>query len=309
MKGIGKMRGELSTMFFSCGPIKRVFRTLCGFLLMVVVCNCVWATPCVPPSSSELYRAKKYIAARLELDASKITVTAGTPSALLSCFTQLIVHDAVSKEEFVLYMSSNGRALTSELYDASSDPVAEKRERIEKLKGLLNAGIPTKGPGDSSIEIVAFVDFECPFCRQMDTALSHLLTAGQPKVKIAYREYPIPSHPWAMQAAELTACVREQDPGSFWRLSENIFQNQEGLTVENFEQKSIGWLEAARGLDNVKVDRCVKSGEGRALVEKDVALGQQLGVNATPTLFVNGTQFDGTGSDETGLKALIAKVN
>jgi len=101
-----------------------------------------------------------------------------------------------------------------------------------------------------------------------------------------FRHYPLDFHPFAQKAAEAGACA--QDQGKFWELHDKMFTNQNKLAVDDLKAyaKSVG-------LDAPKFDKCLDSGEKKAVVEEDMKAGNAAGVNGTPAFFINGVFVNG----------------
>ncbi len=266
------------------------------------------AQTCGPVKPGAIQKARDYISKKLGRDISKIEIKIGAPAPQLLCFLPLAIKDLETHQTFNLFLSQDGRILTSELYDLASDPVAEQRRQDEEIASALrNRATAVLGPAGSPVEVVVFLDFECPFCRQIDSALEHLLSDGHPNVRIIYRAFPLPSHPWSLEAAAMAACVQAQNKDAFWRLVGNLFQNQPTLTLQTLPVKVDSWLRDDKSIDETKFKACLENGQGKRLVDRDLALGKKVGVTVTPTSFINGMRFEGA-TDETTLKNLVLKA-
>lgn len=106
------------------------------------------------------------------------------------------------------------------------------------------------------------------------------------KVRIVYRDFPLPNHPQATPAAEAALCAHEQ--GKFWEYHDKIFENQRALEDENLKQFARD-LE----LDAGRFDQCFDSRSFKATVEEGYAEAGALGINATPAFFINGRFLSG----------------
>jgi protein-disulfide isomerase len=146
---------------------------------------------------------------------------------------------------------------------------------------------PFKGPQDAPITIVEFSDFQCPFCKQVVSVLSQVLEQYPGRVKLAFRDFPIPTiHPHAQKAAEAAHCAEEQ--GKFWEYHDLLFAKQDELPTENF-------VDYARslGLEAAAFQTCLESHRQRDRVEHNHADGMKAGVSGTPAFFINGRLLSG----------------
>ena len=152
---------------------------------------------------------------------------------------------------------------------------------------LNNAGAPAKGPATSSVTLVEFSDFQCPYCRGFIPTLKRIEKVYGDRVRIVYRQYPIPSlHPFAPKAAEASLCANEA--GKFWEMHDLMFEEQNRLSVDDLKAKAI-----RLGINKSAFDSCLDSGRFTAKVADDVREGTRAGVTGTPALFVNGAVVEG----------------
>src|SRR5215207_5184582 len=144
------------------------------------------------------------------------------------------------------------------------------------------AGFPSLGPADAPITIVEFSDYQCPFCRRWhDEVYEPLLAAYPGQIKMVYRHLPLTSiHPDAMSAAEAAMCAGEQD--SYWQYHEKLFSSESlGNSV---------YLQYAQdlGLNTTMFEACLTDHKYQQAIEKDSSFAIDLGINSTPTFFING---------------------
>ena len=145
---------------------------------------------------------------------------------------------------------------------------------------------PSRGPANAPVTIVEFSDFQCPYCGREFPVIERLMKEYDGKVRLVFRHYPLDFHPFAQKAAEAGACA--QDQGKFWELHDKMFTNQDKLAVGDLK----GYAKSV-GLDASKFERCLDSGEKKALVEEDMKAGTAAGVNGTPAFFINGLFVNG----------------
>jgi protein-disulfide isomerase len=186
------------------------------------------------------------------------------------------------------YLKQTSANEQSEALDRRLREKYEVDIRLEPFRVTLdNQGSPALGPDDATVTLVEFSDFECPFCSRFFPTLKRLEEEYSDRVRIVYRQYPIPSlHPAAFKAAEASLCAHEQ--GEFWAYHDLLFQEQDRLAVRDLKEKA-GRL----GLNRGDFDRCLDTGRYVEQVQDDIAEGQASGVSGTPALFVNGIPIPG----------------
>ena len=145
---------------------------------------------------------------------------------------------------------------------------------------------PSRGPTNAPVTIVEFSDFQCPYCGREAPVIERLMKEYDGRVRLVFRNYPLDFHPFAQKAAEAGACAQEQ--GKFWEFHDKMFGNQNKLAVEDLK----GYAKSV-GLDSSKFDKCLDSGEKKALVEEDLKAGSAAGVSGTPAFFINGVFING----------------
>jgi protein-disulfide isomerase len=143
-----------------------------------------------------------------------------------------------------------------------------------------------KGPAKAPVTIVEFSDYQCPYCGRAEQTVQEILKRYGDKVRLVYRDYPLPMHPNALGAAEASECAKEQ--GKFWEMHGAMFANQAKLS-----QADLVATAGSLGLDKDKFKTCLDSGKYKDEVQKDAADGQSYGVTGTPTFFINGIMLVG----------------
>ncbi len=148
-------------------------------------------------------------------------------------------------------------------------------------------GFPSKGPANAPITLVEFADFQCPFCRQWEQqTYQPLLDKYAGKIRIVYRDFPLTQiHPNALPAAEAAQCANEQ--GKFWEFHDKLFEGQD-LSPAIYDQYA-----QELGLSMTQFDQCVSTEKYKAAIEADSQFAEQLGINSTPTFFINGLAIVG----------------
>ncbi len=148
-------------------------------------------------------------------------------------------------------------------------------------------GAPSKGPAKARITIVEFSDFQCPFCVRAVQQLDAVLKAYPNDVRMIYKQFPLDSHSQAALAARASLAAHAQ--GKFWPLHDQMYANSRAINRE----KILLWAKDL-GLDMARFTAALDAPATKAAVERDLADGEQAGVNATPTIYLNGKKYQGS---------------
>ncbi len=216
-----------------------------------------------------------------------VGATKETPvEGLLETTIALTIGD--NKEVVKFYVSRDGKFLfRGELSDMTKDPLAESRAKIQMKDA------PSMGDPKAAVTLVEYSDFECPVCRSLHDTLRGLLPNYAGKVRVVFKDFPIEQlHPWARTAAIAGRCAYQQDPQAFWKMYDLIYDNQEIISAANAWTKMLDYASQS-GLDADAFKTCMAGPEAGAAINASRANGQQLDVNSTPTVFVNGRRLVG----------------
>jgi protein-disulfide isomerase len=176
-------------------------------------------------------------------------------------------------------------AFVNELLEQSSD-VIETFERAPRQVVDVNDSDPVAGPADAPITMVLFSDFQCPYCQRLEPILATLQERFRGQLRLVWKDFPLPIHRDARAASEAARCAGEQ--GAFWSYRDRLFENQSDLGELQFRT-----LAATIGLDERRFADCLASNRFDAFIEATIAEGRRLGVNSTPTMFINGAAVTG----------------
>ncbi len=144
---------------------------------------------------------------------------------------------------------------------------------------------PPRGGANAAVTIVTFSDYECPFCKRAESTVDQVMKAYGDKVRLYFRDYPLPFHQHARPAAEAAECANAQ--GKFWDYHDKLMASKD-LSPENLKK-----MAADTGMDAKKFDECVAKNPYKDIIEKDIADGATAGVNGTPAFFINGRLISG----------------
>ena len=140
---------------------------------------------------------------------------------------------------------------------------------------------PVKGNSKALVTIVEFTDFQCPSCARQHPVLERIVSEFGDQLRLVVRDFPLSQHAHARKAAEAAEAAREQ--GKYWEYAALLFRNQSALGVDKLRQYA-----SDLGLDRARFDASLDSGKFAEKVQRDLADGRRLGVNGTPTLYING---------------------
>ncbi len=138
------------------------------------------------------------------------------------------------------------------------------------------------GPLSASVTVTEYGDLQCPACKgAYDLINKPLLAKYGTRIKFAYKQFPLQNiHQYALKAAEASECAADQ--GKFWEFVDAAYMKQSDLSSESLRT----WAKDL-SLDMDLFERCLTSGIKKKTVLAEFAEGQKLGVNSTPTFFVN----------------------
>jgi protein-disulfide isomerase len=157
---------------------------------------------------------------------------------------------------------------------------------LEDPVKLNTEGSPVKGAASAKVTIVEFSDFQCPYCSIAVNKAYEVLKMYPNDVKLVFKHFPLSEmHPQAYLAAEASMAADAQ--GKFWPMHDRLFQNFRSLNKDR-----IFALASEVGLDMQRFTADMSSGKYRPAVDRDLREAMQLGLNATPTFFVNGRKYN-----------------
>lgn len=165
-----------------------------------------------------------------------------------------------------------------------------QRAEVSKLH-LTDRG--TLGPATAPITIVEFADFECPYCARAYTEIETLVnTTYKDKVRLIWKNFPLPAHTWAQPAAIAAECARQQNPTALFGFARSFYRDQSDITAQNLREHIDQYVTAA-GLDGKALNACVLGDAAEKKVILDRTDGELIHVNSTPTFLINGVMVIG----------------
>ena len=253
--------------------------------------------PPAPLTPSVRQRVEALLRSRIELPpATTLSFTEAGPSELPG-FEKLSAHYSSSfagaKGDISLLISKDGTRIAQlSTFDIAADP---------KTKVPFNDRPARGGPATAPVIVVGFDDLECPFCAQFHKELFPALTDHyKDQVHVVYQSLPNTGHPWAMHAAIDTDCLSQQSASAYWSAVDAIHEHaaeyggaERKLVVAN-EELDVEASEEGRRfhLNEEKLKACIRK-QDPAPENASVAIASKVGVERTPTFFVNGAKFEG----------------
>jgi len=153
-----------------------------------------------------------------------------------------------------------------------------------KVEKLTSHDSPLRGSPMAPVTIYEFSDFQCPHCKMTAPLLKKLVEESNGKVKLIFKQYPLPMHPKAREASKATIAAHKQ--GKFWEMHDLLFEKQDELQTANLDDyaKKIG-------LDMKRFKADMQSKEADKKIAADLAEGDAAGVDSTPSIYVNDRRF------------------
>lgn len=278
--------------------IRRFLVTLIrrSFLLLLIVCLGCVAQSTSPDLTKKIERqVRSYYKIPPE-----VHIVVGAPSAssdMPNYESVIVTIDNGGKKQDLTFLVSKDHASMMRMikFDLSKDPFAVTMSKID------TSGRPTRGAKASKVVVVNFDDFECPFCSRMhQTLFPQILKEYGDRVTFIYKDYPLVEiHPWATHAAVDANCLAAQNGDAYWDFADYIHANQHEVGNEKTpaaRTDALDRLATLQGqkhnLDVAKLQSCIKAQDDSA-VKASMKEAEGVGVEATPTLFINGQKIDG----------------
>jgi protein-disulfide isomerase len=195
---------------------------------------------------------------------------------------------------------------------ARAELIAELRKSGPEVRVLfdaprheieLSADDPSLGSPSAPVTLVEFSDFQCPFCQRVAPTLKQVKEKYGDKVRVVWKDFPLTQiHPQAFKAGEAAHCAADQ--GKFWEYHDRLFANQQALQPADLKKHA-----ADLGLDATAFNSCLDSSKYGERVRDGVAEGSRLGVNSTPTIYINGRVLSGAQPYETFVSVIDEELS
>jgi protein-disulfide isomerase len=265
------------------------------FVLLLVCLGCVAQS--VPPEISRKIEHQVRFYYNLPSEV-KVTVGDITPSSDMPGYDSVAVKlDGGGQHKDYTFLLSKDRNTMLRLtkFDLTKDAYADLMSKID-VKGR-----PTRGPKNAKVVVVNFDDYECPFCARMHSTLfPEIFKEYGDRVTFIYKDYPLAEiHPWAIHAAVDANCLAAQNGDAYWDFADDIHANKKDIDSEKTPGSRLEAVDKMamnqgqkHNVDAAKLQACLKA-QNEDEVRASMKEADSLGVNATPTLFINGQKVDG----------------
>jgi protein-disulfide isomerase len=180
------------------------------------------------------------------------------------------------------YVTADGdHAVIGEIIPFGAKPFEPVRHTLEK--GITG---PSRGPKDAAVTIVEFGDLQCPACKAAQPAIEGLI-AAEPDARFVFQNFPLEMHNWAAKGAAYADCVGHASNDAFWKFVAKTYDTQADITAENADEKLTALADGA-GVKGADIAACAATPATKAHVDASLALGKEVNVTGTPTLYING---------------------
>jgi protein-disulfide isomerase len=267
-------------------------RSLVVFLVICAGCTAQSASPELNQRIERQVRSYYKVPQQV-----KVLISPLRPSEFPNYDSLTVTFDNGEKQQpFDFLLSRDGKTLARfSKMDLTVDPNAEVMRKINV------SGRPVRGNKSAKVVAVNFDDFQCPFCSRMhQTLFPGLMKEYGDKVEWIYKDFPLVEiHPWAMHAAVDANCLAAQNNDAYWQYADYLHDNQKEIGGQKGRDAQFAALDSlamkqgeTQKVEATKLQACIKAQDETA-VKASMHEGEGLGVEATPSMFVNGEKIDG----------------
>jgi len=220
-----------------------------------------------------------------------VKISDARPSPEIPGLLEVNVHLSYkgASQDLRYYLTKDGRKIVrADVYDVNQSPF---KANLDKLK---TDSRPALGPVGAPVTLVVFSDFQCPVCKEEAQVLrQNVAITFKDKVRVVFTDFPLVQiHNWARPAAVAGRCVYKQNPAKFWDYFDWVYENQQLIGLDNFSDKFQTWAQDSK-LDGMALGACMANKSADSEVAGELDEGKSLGIQATPTLFINGRKLEG----------------
>ncbi|MBS1799077.1 MAG: thioredoxin domain-containing protein [Acidobacteria bacterium] len=205
-----------------------------------------------------------------------------------------------SSSFFVTPDGKHAIADNSNVINFGATPFADTRKLLQD-----RADGAYRGAASKDLMLVEFADLQCPHCKEAQATMDKL-AQDFPNARIVFQNFPLVEiHPFALKAAEYGYCITKQKNDAFFTYASAVFDNQAALTPDAGD-KTLKDAVTKAGLDPAAIDACAATEQTKKAVEASIKLAQDVAVEQTPMLVVNGHMLPLNGVPYETLKTVIS---
>ena len=263
----------------------------CGVAIVTCLASSLSAADdgCKPMSGDLTSHVTEYLAQRI------VSKSGDAPSILSAdrvpgtCYQKLVIQVPGTANPLTLYLSPDQRFLTSTLYDLTRDPKEEASTVAADVQRLLMRDDSPQLPGTHPrVVIVEFGDLQCSYCKRFAEWYGSLPAELLSETTLIFKHFPLAQHPWAQLAAQYSACANRRSAAAFWELANYFLSHQDEITTANIKDKIAVALSHGSNADAQDLASCATTDVGASIIARDAAVARELGVDRTPTIFIDG---------------------
>jgi protein-disulfide isomerase len=191
-------------------------------------------------------------------------------------------------QKVYVYVEPDGSALMiGQIWKIDESVPAQRRAIIDL------ADTPSQGVADPALHVVEYADMECPFCKRRGEEMDKLMDkyAARLKMRRYYKYFPLwANHVWSTKAASAAVCLSRVNPDYVFKFKALCYQNQATLTLDQLDQLAFDFVDSA-GISRKDFVSCYLQPASFKPIERDMVEGSRLGVNSTPSYFINGIEI------------------
>ncbi|MEK7388741.1 MAG: thioredoxin domain-containing protein [Elusimicrobiota bacterium] len=218
-----------------------------------------------------------------------------------------LVLDALKKSDkskFFTYVMESQQAFQKKKGEEEEKRMLAERESALKnpWKPSIGADTRVRGAKDATITIVEYSDFQCPYCKHGHNNMETLLKKYAGKMRVVFKNKPLPGHAQAIPAAQWFEAVALQSPEKAWTFHDRLFENQDKLGEDYYKK-----LAAELGVDVAKAAKDAKSEGVKKKIDADIQEAESFDITGTPAYIINGVPLRGAYPVE-AFEDIIAKT-
>jgi protein-disulfide isomerase len=183
-------------------------------------------------------------------------------------------------------------------------PQVKNIPETQSVSAKSDASTHVRGNPDAPVTLEEFGDFQCPPCGQFASFAEQLLNEYNSRLRIIFRNFPLPAHEHAREAALAAEAAGFQ--GKFWEMHDTLYREQSAWSKAPNARELFESYAGTLGLDMDEFKKDMDSDKARERVDSDHALGDSLGITVTPTLFINNRPVEPQQKNPEGVRAAIS---